>query len=100
MPETQAPTLVILLALCAGLLVVTLFLIVRMSRKLSRIESFLTDRQPESTVAAPGAAETLTGGAFEEFLTEDPARRDLPKAQQASAYRAWRQQKGMNWSNS
>jgi hypothetical protein len=102
MPEPQAPLLLILLATCVGLLAVTLLLVFRMSRKLSRIESSLAQgvRHPESAGQAPGAAETAAGGAFEEFLQEDPARRDLPKGEQFSAYRSWRQRKGMNWSNS
>ena len=102
MPESQAPTLLILLSVCTGLLVFVLFLIFRIFGRLSRIESLLiqnTSRQ-ESSESSPSAAETSPGGAFEAFLSEDPARREMTKGEQFTAYRQWRQEKGMNWSNS
>jgi hypothetical protein len=102
MPEAEAPTLLILLSACAGLLVLVLLLVVRISWRLSRIEK-LAGQSParaESADQAPSKAETSPGGAFEAFLAEDPNRRDLPKGEQFSAYRQWRHDKGMNWSNS
>ena len=102
MPESEAPTLIILLSLCAGLLVVVVLLVLRISSRLSRIEK-LTGRPParaEPAEQAPSKAETSAGGAFEAFLAEDSSRRDLPKGEQFSAYRQWRHDKGMNWSNS
>lgn len=59
-----------------------------------------------SNMAAPAmddsasGAETPSGGAFEIFLSEEPSRRALTKSEQFAAYRQWRQEKGMNWSNS
>lgn len=102
MPESEGSTLVILLSSCAGLLVLILVMTFWLSRRLSRIESLLVQNtsHPESAESAPSAAETSSGGAFEAFLSEDPARRELPKAEQFSAYRQWRQEKGLNWSNS
>jgi hypothetical protein len=103
MPESEAPPLIILLSTCTGLLVLLLLLVVRISWRLSRIEKNLTysSRGPsESPDPAPSAAETSPGGAFEAFLSEDPERRNLTKSEQFSAYRRWRQEKGMNWSNS
>ena len=102
MPESEASALVILLASCAGLLVLVLFLIFRISGRLSRIESLLARKgsHPESSGSAPSAAETSPGGAFEAFLSEDPSRRELAKGEQFSTYRRWRQEKGLNWSNS
>jgi hypothetical protein len=52
----------------------------------------------EPVEEAPPAVETSPGGAFEAFLEEDPARRNLPKNEQFKAYRKWRQEKGYNWS--
>lgn len=102
MPDSQASTLLILLYSCAGLLVVLLFLALRISRRLARVEKLIG--QPacsaESGGQAPSAVETSTGGAFEAFLSEDPDRRNLPKSEQFSAYRQWRHEKGLNWSNS
>jgi hypothetical protein len=101
MPETEMSTMMILLASCAGLLVLVLLLVFRIVRRLTRIESLLGQGQnhQETGDAAPSAAETSPGGAFETFLNEDPARRSLPKSEQFSAYRQWRHEKGMNWSN-
>ena len=101
MPEAAAPILVILLTACVGMLVVVLLLVLRISWRLSRLEK-LGGHSPsrlESTAEAPTQAETSPGGAFEAFLAQDPSRRDLPKGEQFSAYRRWRQDNGMNWSN-
>lgn len=38
--------------------------------------------------------------AFQAFLAEDPRRLALSKSDQSAAFREWRRQKGMNWSNS
>jgi hypothetical protein len=102
MPESEAPTLLILLSVCAGLLVLVLLLVLRISSRLSRIEKLAgqASSRGDSADQAPSKAETSPGGAFEAFLAEDPSRRDLPKGEQFSAYRQWRHDKGMNWSNS
>ena len=101
-PEIDLSTLVILLSSCVGLLALMLLLVVRISSRLARIEKQLAPGQSRQVAGdlAPTAAETSVGGAFEMFLSEDPLRRNLPKGEQFSAYRNWRQEKGMNWSNS
>lgn len=101
MPETDMSTMVILLGSCAGLLVLLLLLVFRISWRLARIEGLLGQGQNrhETEDSAPSAAERSSGGAFEAFLNEDPARRKLPKGEQFGAYRQWRHEKGMNWSN-
>jgi hypothetical protein len=102
MPETDLSTVVILLASCAGLLLLLLLLAFRIASRLARIEGVLRQQpsRQESVETGPSASERSPGGAFETFLSEDPSRRDLSKAEQFSAYRVWRQEKGMNWSNS
>ena len=102
MPEAEAPTVIILLSVCAGLLVLVLSLVLRISWHLSRIEKLAiqSPSRAEPTDHALSKAETSPGGAFEAFLAEDSSRRDLPKGEQFSAYRQWRHDKGMNWSNS
>lgn len=102
MPESDLSTVVILLSFCAVLLVMLLLVAVRISARLAKLDSLARpqpDRQ-ESFESGPSAAENSPGGAFEVFLNEDPARRDLTKGEQFSAFRRWRQEKGMNWSNS
>jgi hypothetical protein len=102
MPESTAPTMVILLSTCAVLLVLVLLLVLRISWRLARLEKAAgqSPSRVESADSAPTKAETSPGGAFEAFLAEDPSRRDLPKGEQFTAFRQWRSAKGMNWSNS
>lgn len=102
MPDFEGSTVVVLISCCAGLLVVVLLLLLQISRRLSRMERQLSEgsSQGESSESAPSAAETSSGGAFEAFLSEDPRRRELAKGEQFSAYRRWRQEKGLNWSSS
>lgn len=107
MPAAEtSPTLLILLYSSLGLLLILLALVFRISGKLSRLESLVSQSKSRSTApaesasAAPSAAETSPGGAFEAFLAEDPSRRELTKSEQFAAYRQWRHEKGMNWSNS
>lgn len=104
MPDSEGPSLVFQLLCYAGLLilVMNLFLGFRILSRLKRLERQLEEssKGSEPVAATPSQAETSPGGAFEAFLAEDPGRRNLSKAEQFSAYRQWRQEKGMNWSNS
>lgn len=102
MPESDLSTLVILLSSCVGLLLLILLTLLRISTKLSRLSGNRSQESVRQDLGehAPSAAERSAGGAFESFLSEDPARRELPKGEQFSAYRQWRQEKGLNWSNS
>ena len=100
MPEAAAPSLIILLSICVGLLVLVLLLVLRISWRLSRVEKLghSAPARVESGEQPPTQAETSPGGAFEAFLAEDSSRRELPKGEQFSAFRQWRHDKGMNWS--
>lgn len=110
MPDPEISVNFVVLASLAGatlvLLLVILVLIFKVSERLGRIESWISrsDALKESSPAvsdtAPSVAETSPGGPFEEFLAEDPERLNLTKKEQFSAYRQWRQKKGLNWSNS
>jgi hypothetical protein len=101
-PEIDLSTLAILLGACVGLLALMLLVTLQISSRLARLEKLDSreDSRPSPTEIGPTRAETSAGGAFELFLSEDPSRRKLPKGEQFSAYRQWRQEKGMNWSNS
>lgn len=100
MSETQAFTVIILLATCAGCLVLLLAAELRNGWCLQRIEQQLKVRgvPAKSPAAAPEAADSGSRGEFEAFLAEDPARRQLAKNDQSSAYRRWRRDRGLNWS--
>ncbi len=106
MPEPEVPsyvlTLVLLLSGCLSLLGLLLIMSFRISRRLGRIErqGGPSRVEAQAAVAGPSLAETSPGGAFETFLKEDPSRRELSKGEQFAAYRQWRHEKGMNWSNS
>lgn len=99
MPEPQLS--IPLISTCIGLLVLGLLLMWRILARLDRLERLISAAPKAATHdSAPSAAETSAGGAFEVFLSEDPARRAMTKSEQFAAYRDWRQEKGMNWSNS
>lgn len=102
MVELEANTVIILLGSCLSLLILALLLVFRISSRVHRIEILLlhTVGQAEPVNGTPSDAETSAGGAFEMFLSEDPQRRSLPKAEKFAAYRQWRNEKGLNWSNS
>jgi hypothetical protein len=98
MPDFSSSTVIILLISAVGLLVLLLGIVIGISRRLTRIENFLAYQ--ESAGNPPPPEETSPGGAFETFLNEDPARRKLPKSEQFAGYRRWRQENGLNWTNS
>ena len=81
------------------LLLLTWWLCVRLGRIEKSLAKFFPPPDPTPD-SQPPAIETQPGGAFEAFLAEDPERRKLPKGEQFAAYRRWRQEKGLNWSNS
>jgi hypothetical protein len=94
---------VALLAICVILLVLVLLVLVRILSRIPRTEEGVARQDilsHEFRDSPLSAGESARGGAFETFLEEDPARRYLPKAEQFKNYRIWRQQNGLNWSNS
>ena len=102
MTEVDGTVLTVLIGICLVFLVVILALLIRISSRMAQLEGRTKQGSSGSEVPADEAAglESSAGGAFEGFLSEDPARRELSKAEQFGAYRKWRQQNGMNWSNS
>lgn len=79
-----------------------LFVVLRTNSRLRRLERRIRDPKavPGEEAASDGSelAEGSHGsGAFERFLDEDPARRELPKSEQFAAYRKWRKDSGLNW---
>lgn len=116
--EPGISTVVILLAAATGLLFLLLLTAIGIRGRLVRLERLLAPKRdeippvrtssgaaPVSPQATPQAVsqaeiEVTSGGVFETFLNEDPMRKNLSKKEQAAAYRKWRQEKGMNWSNS
>ena len=101
MTAADASTMLILLWSVVGLLACVLVMGVVVVRRLARIERRLDAGTDGRAVAleADESAEIHPGGAFEQFLSEDPSRRELPKREQFAAYRQWRHERGMNGSN-
>jgi hypothetical protein len=102
MPDYESSTIVILLSSLLGVVFLLLFVLFGISRSLHRIQKRLGESQSHARgpELPPSAAETSAGGAFESFLSEDPARRKLTKAEQFAEYRKWRHENGLNWTNS
>lgn len=106
MPEIDNAATLLLLLAGVALMAFCLFLMLRISWRLTKIEDLITEIKdgqagpPMEALPAPGIREPDRHGGFERFLAEDEARRRLTKAEQFTAYRRWRQEKGMNWTNS
>lgn len=103
MPSDATPMMPLLIYIALGLLLLLLLLTGWLGVRIGRIEKSLakfSSRPDPAPDSQPPAIETQPGGAFEAFLAEDPERRKLPKSEQFAAYRRWRQEKGLNWSNS
>lgn len=104
MPETEPQSTVILIAIyfTIFLLVVIILMIARIFGRLKHLEGQFSRGKSNVEVSepVPSVAETSPGGAFEAFLAEDPGRLQLTKKEQFAAYRKWRQENGLNWSNS
>jgi hypothetical protein len=84
--------------------VIIIVLLFALYQKVSLIASCLLSApsKPTPPAAIPEISqnqiEVESGSLFEEFLDEDPQRRDLGKKEQFAAFRAWRSAKGLNWS--
>ena len=98
MSDPDALNLMILLVAALVLLGWLLVLVLGVSRRLARLERRLAVDVGHQEAGDAVAVESPAGGAFEAFLDEDPARRELPKGEQFAAYRRWRHERGMNWS--
>jgi len=61
------------------------------TKKISVAESVKFGGEPAEEIDAP------SGTHFDEFLHEDPTRQALPKKEQFKAFRKWRADKGLNW---
>jgi hypothetical protein len=116
MPEEIPVTaILVLLSVNVGLVAILFFVVLGLRGKIKRLEQLLVSRRKgdpavsekasAGEVTSPETEESNTwdvspGGPFDRFLSEDPSRRNLAKKEQSIAYRKWRQQNGLNWSNS
>lgn len=95
-------SITILCYIATGALVAILLLLLGINSKLTALSAKLSRSgraaKAEDPGAAPNIVEAPSGTHFEEFLNEDAERRRLTKKEQFKAYRAWRTEKGLNWS--
>ena len=100
----MSETNIVLFVLGVMLVAILLRITCQISKQLSRIEAQLKlaqSAQGQSVGAAPTQSDdSVSGSAFEEFLSEDPQRRALSKSEQFAEFRNWRKEKGMNWQGS
>lgn len=87
------------------LLLIILIVLLQINAKLTNLSRLNQRPMPSSKTvenekesSSNQEIEVPSGTRFEEFLSEDPARRALPKKEQFKAYRKWRAEKGLNWS--
>lgn len=90
------------LLLLLGLLIfLVLVLGIAIKSSLTRIEHRLTPQPGRRDIAGSRDTSADDGRSqFKAFLSEDPSRIALSKSEQSAAFREWRRQKGMSWSNS
>jgi hypothetical protein len=89
---------IVALACLCGLALLGLLVALRISSRLARIERLLRHQTPDVEAAAARHDESRRlSPEFEQFLTEEPARRELPKSEQFAAYRRWRKERGLSW---
>lgn len=91
---------VILLSLVLLLLFILLMVANSIRGAVVRLEFRLHQQAERKEGAAHTAEAEAKESAFQAFLAEDPQRLSLSKSEQFAAFREWRREKGMNWSNS
>ncbi|WP_411826386.1 hypothetical protein [Luteolibacter sp. AS25] len=107
MPTSFSPefplSIIILSYIATFLLAVILLVLFRISSQLTLLSGSMakSSRPTKATEKEelPNISEPEPGSPFDEFLTEDPERKNLTKKEQFKAYRKWRSEKGLNWSN-
>lgn len=89
--------------LILGALATVIFLLVSLHRRLSLLERRLRSPRPDrgetTRISEEGGEVIDPASPYLQFLRENPEMEKLPKSEAAAAYRAWRKQNGLNWSN-
>lgn len=102
MPELP-PSLIAILGALAGLQLITLLVLFRLSGRVTRLlRQGGGETTPGPTAGAAEFEEQKARNAdqkhwFAEFLAEDESRKQLPKKEQFEAFRRWRKERGLNW---
>ncbi|MBK1826319.1 hypothetical protein [Haloferula rosea] len=105
-PVLLPTTLWVLLSVVAVLQLLLLIGQLRQGRRLKRLERKASTRAGEPELGPRAAQEALEERKtdvkekkqlFQEFLEEDPSRKELPKKEQFAEFRKWRSATGLNW---
>ncbi|MFD0892425.1 hypothetical protein KBB96_13430 [Luteolibacter ambystomatis] len=102
LPEPESQNLLTVAIVVAGLLLFCLFVLLRISWRLARIEKGLGG-QPEASRRSEKSEKSDSGetpdmsGPFGKFLSERPELIQASKSEQFAAYRKWRKDQGLNW---
>lgn len=95
-------SIIVLAYLATAILFIIMIMLLRLNSNITALSAKLSrssrSAKLEEPDAAANAVEVGSGSIFEQFLNEDPNRRSLTKKEQFKAYRAWRADKGLNWS--
>lgn len=71
--------------------------------RVTRIESRMANLGRDETGGPVSSSSVARGdeaeGPYEQFLAEDPRRLAMSKSEQFAAYREWRKERGLNWSD-
>lgn len=102
LPEPESQNLLTVAIIVAGLLLFCLFVLLRISWRLARIEKRrgsqpATARKSEGAVKSEPAETPDMSGPFGKFLSERPELNQATKGEQFAAYRKWRKEQGLNW---
>jgi len=81
---------------------VLLIAVLRLSSRVSRLFRLISPAAPAASqeLVEQKEATAEQKNLFAEFLAEDPSRKELPKKEQFSEFRRWRDEKGLNWKGS
>lgn len=94
--KLQHPLLIAVVAQIVLLLIVWLSQL-GLGLRMRRIESRLAALEPEPIIRRTNPEAREGKRLFAQWLSEDPARRDLPKKEQFAGFRQWRAEQGLNW---
>jgi len=105
MSETSIQIILYAAVTSAVLLVLLLWVALRISGKLTRLERRLTAGRnepqhafhPLESLEERKATNREQKDLFKQFIAEDPDRAKLPKKEQFVGFRRWRQEHGLNW---
>lgn len=81
-----------------GLLAMVLLFLLSILFKVTRLERLLASRPPAAATVSKPEPEEHSESMFDQFIAEDPERRNLSKKEMFEAFREWKKLRGLTWS--